>query len=97
MHWQLALGGDRDARDALGISATVWSRFGVLCNAEPVDVRITDKDGNVVVDSERDRIERKKTFGELIAAHRGSDSLLTALLKSYGASIHDPDNELVHV
>jgi hypothetical protein len=62
-----------------------------------VDVRITDKDGNPVVDSKRDRIERKKTLGELIAAHRDSDSLLTALLKSYEAGVRDPNNELVHL
>ena len=62
-----------------------------------VDVRITDKDGNAVVDSKRDRIERKETLGELVAAHRASDSTLTALLKSYEAGVRDPNNELVHL
>ena len=62
-----------------------------------VDVRITDKDGNVVVDSKCDRIERKETLGELVAAHRASDSVLTALLKSYEAGVRDPNNELVHL
>ena len=62
-----------------------------------IDVRVTDKDGNVVVDSKRDRIERKETLGELIAVHRGSDSLLTALLGAYDAGVRDPNNEMVHL
>ena len=62
-----------------------------------VDVRVTEKDGNIVVDSKRDRIERNESLGELIAAHRSNDLLITTLLKSYEAGVRDPSNELVHL
>ncbi len=62
-----------------------------------VDIRITDKDGNVVADSKRDRIKKKKSLAELISSHRPTDSLLTSLLKSQAAAVRDPNNELVHL
>jgi len=60
------------------------------------DIVVTDKDGNVVADSRRERVERKRDFAELVASHR-ADPLLPALLQSYNASVRDPDNELVHL
>jgi hypothetical protein len=61
------------------------------------DLILTDKDGNVVKDTRRDRIEKKKTVAELIQQHRVIDALLDSVLKSYQASVKDPDNELVHL
>jgi len=61
------------------------------------DFRVTDKDGNVISDSRRDRIERKKSLAELVSAHRASDGLLSAMLRSYNAGVRDPNNELVHL
>jgi hypothetical protein len=61
------------------------------------DIRITDKDGNVVADSKRDRIEKKKSLAELISSHRPTDSLLALLLKSQTAAVRDPNNELAHL
>jgi hypothetical protein len=61
------------------------------------DLILTDADGNVVMDTRRDRIEEKNTIAELIQKHRPTDTLLDALLKSYQASISDPDNELIHL
>lgn len=65
--------------------------------AGDVDVRVTDKDGNVVRDSKQERLSNKWTLAELVSKFRGGDSLLTALLKSYDESTRDPDNELVHL
>lgn len=62
-----------------------------------VDVRVKDKEGNIISDSKRDRIERKKSLAELVSAHRASDGLLAAMLRSYDAGVRDPNNELVHL
>ena len=61
------------------------------------DVRVTDKDGNIISDSKRDRIEKKRSLAELVGAYRASDSVLRALLSSHGTAMRDPDNELVHL
>lgn len=61
------------------------------------DFRVTDKDGNIISDSKRDRIEKKKSLAELVSAYRSSDSVLRALLSSQGTAVRDPDNELVHL
>ncbi|MEJ2080549.1 MAG: hypothetical protein P8Z74_21580, partial [Acidobacteriota bacterium] len=45
----------------------------------------------------RERIARKREFGELVGKHFSKDPLLRPLLQSYGASIQDPLNELVHL
>ena len=67
-----------------------------LAVTSSVDFRITDKDGNVIADSKRDRVEKKKSLAELIASHR-KDTLLASLLRSYSTAVHDPNDELVHL
>ncbi len=62
-----------------------------------VDVRLIDKDGNVIADSKRERIEKKKSLAELIAARRTKDTLLASLLQSHAAGVRDPNDELVHL
>jgi len=61
------------------------------------DIRVTDKDGHVISDTRRDRIERKKNLAELVAKYRSRDALLSSLLRSHNAAVRDPDNELVHL
>ena len=61
------------------------------------DLRVTGQNGNVVADSKRDRIEKKKSLAELIAAHRAKDTLLASLLQSHAAAVRDPNDELVHL
>jgi hypothetical protein len=61
------------------------------------DLIVTDKAGNVVMDTRRDRIEKKRTVADLIQQHRATDTLLDALLNSYQTSVKDPDNELAHL
>jgi hypothetical protein len=69
----------------------------IVLSAGTVDIQITDKDGNVIADSKRDRIEKKKSLAELIGTHRPTDSLLASLLKSQAAAVRDPNNELMHL
>jgi hypothetical protein len=77
---------------------SVEAEIGVLrASVGPVDIQVLDKDGNVVGDSRRDRIEKRKRFTELVMKHGPENALLDALLKSYDAAVHDPDNELVHL
>lgn len=61
------------------------------------DFRVIDKDGNVIADSKRERIEKKKSLADLIVSHRAKDAVLAALLGSYAAAIRDPNDELVHL
>lgn len=69
----------------------------IVLSAGTVDIQVTDKDGNVIADSKRDRIEIKKSLADLICTHRPTDSLLASLLKSHAAAVRDPNNELVHL
>ena len=61
------------------------------------DIRVIDKDGNVVHDSKRDRIEKKKSLAELVSTYLTADGLLTSMLESQSAAVRDPNNELVHI
>jgi hypothetical protein len=56
-----------------------------------------DKDGNVIANSKRDRIEEEKRLAELIAFYLPRDTLLASLFRSQTAAAHDPDDELVHL
>jgi hypothetical protein len=62
-----------------------------------VDFRNTDKDGNIISDSKRDRIERKRSLGELLAAHPPSDKTLTKMQYSFSGGMRDPNNELIYL
>lgn len=68
-----------------------------VLSTHTADIRVTDQDGNVISDTKRDRIEKKKNFAELVVAHHNTDALLPSLLQSYDAAVRDPDNELVHL
>ena len=61
------------------------------------DFQVAGQNGNVIADSKRDRIDKKKNLAELIAAHRAKDTLLASLLESHAAAVRDPNNELVHL
>ena len=62
-----------------------------------VDFRVTDKNGILIADTKRDRIERRKNLAELASTHGTTDALAVALLRSYDAAVKDPNNELVHL
>jgi hypothetical protein len=77
----------------------IFLEVSVVCGSSvgSPDLLITDKHGNVVLDTRKDRIEKKKSLFELIEKHRAKDALLDAMLRSHQGSVGDPDNELVHL
>ncbi|AEJ01501.1 putative ferric uptake regulation protein [Nitrosomonas sp. Is79A3] len=62
-----------------------------------IDLIVKDKDGNVVSDTKKERLDKQKHLAILIDKHRNSDSTLDQMLKSYQKSVKDPDDELVHL
>jgi hypothetical protein len=62
-----------------------------------IDVRVTGKNGTVIHDSASERIKKRESFADLAEKYSANDPLVRALLKSYGASVRDPNNELVHL
>jgi hypothetical protein len=63
----------------------------------PVDIIISDANGNVISDTKQERIDKKKWFSETSAKFRNKDQTLNQMLKSYSSSVSDPINELVHL
>jgi hypothetical protein len=62
-----------------------------------VDIVVHDKDGNVVSDSKRERLDKQYTFASLVDKHWAHDAALDQMLKSYQQSVKDPKDELVHL
>jgi hypothetical protein len=62
-----------------------------------VDLIVKDKDGNVISDSRRERIEAKNRLSELTGKWCDKDPLVDYLLNIYSMSIKEPNNELVHL
>jgi len=65
--------------------------------AGSVDLIVKDKDGNILSDSRRDRIEKKKELASLVEKYRKQDEFVESMLNFYEAAIRDPKNELVHL
>jgi len=62
-----------------------------------VDIVVHDKDGNVVSDTKKERLDKQVTFASLVEKHRENDATLDQILTSYQQSIKDPENEFVHL
>jgi len=62
-----------------------------------VDLTITDKNGNVVADTRKERIERKQFLGDLAVKYGSIDPLAGELLLHYTKAINDRDHFLVHL
>lgn len=69
----------------------------IVMTAHPVDFQVRDRNGNIVADSKRDRIEKKKSLADLVSTYRASDGTLASLVRSHDAAVRDPNNELVHL
>jgi hypothetical protein len=63
----------------------------------PVEFQVRDKDGEIVADSRRDRVEKKGRLADLVSTYRASDETLASLLRSHSAAVGEPNNELVHL
>jgi len=61
------------------------------------DMVLTDKNGKVVSDTKRERLDKQEWYASLVNKHGSSDSTLKHMLESYKASVSDPGNELVHL
>ena len=62
-----------------------------------VDLVVKNKDGNIVSDTKKERLDKQNRFASLVDRHRHSDAMLDQMLKSYQKSVKDPDDELVHL
>lgn len=77
---------------------TIFPEPGVFTlSGGSVDFVVKDKTGNIVSDSRRDRIEKKKELAGLAEKYSSKDPLAASLLASYKAAVNDPKNELVHL
>lgn len=61
------------------------------------DIIITDKDGNVKVDTKKERLSKQEWFSETVSKHRKSDNCLDQMLNSYQMAVKDKKNELIHL
>jgi hypothetical protein len=69
----------------------------MIMSAGTVDLVVKDKDGYIVSDTKRKRLDKQKRFASLIDKHRPSDATFDQMLKSHQKSVKDSDNELVHL
>lgn len=63
----------------------------------PVDFQVSNKEGAIVFDSKRDRIEEKRRLADLVSRYAVHDEFLATLLQIYSAAVNDSNNELVHL
>jgi hypothetical protein len=79
------------------ITALAFAGIGTVRAVAPgIDFISTDENGNVVHDSRKERITRKRELAELAARHF-DHPVANALLRSHAASVTDPENELIHL
>lgn len=69
----------------------------IAIRGSPVDVIITDAQGNVKVDSRAERIRRDLTDIATVAPKVTHSAMLARMAASYVESLNDPDNALVHL
>ncbi len=79
-------------------SVTVFVDTAVIkMSAGNIDLLVKDKNGNIIDDSRRDRIEKKKVLAELVEKYRQQDKFVESMLNFYQKAIRDPSNELIHL
>jgi len=61
------------------------------------DIKVTDKEGNIIADTRRDRINKRKELFELVEKHKLADPIVKKILESYHNAVINPDNELVYL
>lgn len=62
-----------------------------------LDIIVKDKDGSVISDSKKERMQKKRDWSDRVEKCCPNDSLVDSLLDSYDKAVNDPDNELVHL
>jgi len=61
------------------------------------DTIVKDEKGNIIKDSKRERIDKKKQLSDLSEKYCVKDPLVKSLLNSNSMSVKDPVNALVHL
>lgn len=61
------------------------------------DIRVTDPDGRVVVDTRTQRLAEHQAFITLLAPRLPSSATLRRMLQGYCAAVDEPANEMVHL
>jgi hypothetical protein len=69
----------------------------IVIVSDKVDVKVTDKDGNIIIDTRQQMIVEKQKFALMIAELQRKDINLSKMLDSYSNSVRDPSNEFVHL
>lgn len=64
---------------------------------ETADLIQKDRNGNIISDTKKERLDKQKHFATLLEKHRNTDATLDQMLKSYQKSVKDPENELVYL
>lgn len=64
---------------------------------DSIDLVAMDKDGNILRDSKSERIASQAVYVTELAARCADSPTLRAMVRSYGMSIDDPHNSLVHL
>jgi len=62
-----------------------------------LDIVVTDKDGNIVSDTKKERLDKQEKYAEAMSRHRKTDPTLNQMVDSYQMSVKDSANEFVHL
>jgi hypothetical protein len=69
----------------------------IKMSAEPIDIIVKDRYGNVISDSRKERKDLDEHFISLVGKYITKDTLLFKMILSYHKSVNDPENELIHL
>lgn len=69
----------------------------IRVNVPPADIKLYDKDGNIIKDTRKERIDRRNSLADKVTKFIISDEALLAILRSYNSAVNDPENELIHL
>ena len=69
----------------------------IVSGSMQVNFIVKDKNGTIIKDSRKERIEKKREFAVLVAKHRPKNINVGKMVDSYNNAIRDQNNELVHL
>ena len=61
------------------------------------DIAVIDKNGSIISDAKRDRLNQQKWIAKTAGKFRSEDKTLDQIFKSYQMAVDDPNNEFVHL
>jgi hypothetical protein len=64
---------------------------------ENVDLEVMDKNGNIISNSRKERIEKQREFSSLVKTYRIINQNVAKMLNSYEGAVRHPDDELVYL